>query len=120
MLSNKKIADKISIRTLLDENNMHSVNQTMAQMKLCEMWKVNNVNNYPIKVEKVHRHEEHVVTRAITNNMLKETAKSNVTMGTFINDAIKAWNKCPNEIKEAQSYNIAKRLIKSFSKTLPI
>ena len=52
--------------------------------------------------------------------MLKETAKSNVTMGTFINDAIKAWNKCPNEIKEAQSYNIAKRLIKSFSKTLPI
>ena len=120
MLSNKRIADKISIRTLLEENNMYSVNQIMAQKKLCEMWKVNNVNNYPIRVETVNRKEEHMVTRAITNNMLKETAKSNVTMGTFINDAIKAWNKCPNDIKNAQSYNIAKHLIKSFSKSLPI
>ena len=84
------------------------------------MWKANNIVNYPIKVETLQRNDESRITRAITNNVLKESAKSNVTMNTFINDAIKAWNKCPVYIKEAKSYNAAKNLIKSFSKSLPI
>ena len=92
----------------------------MAQMKLCEMWKVKKIDNYPIKVETVQRNEGSIVTRSITNNKLKEKAKSNVTMCTLLNDAIKAWNKCPNEIKESLTYNTAKSIIKSFSKTLPI
>ena len=87
---------------------MSAVNQIMAQIKICEMWKANNIDNYPIKVETPQRNKESKVTRAITNNVLKESAKSNVTMSTFINDAIKAWNKCPDNIKEAKSYNAAK------------
>ena len=109
-----------SISSLLKENNMSSVNQTMAQIKICEIWKANHIDNYPIKVETAHRNDESRVTRAITNNTLKESAKSNVTMSTFINDAIKSWNKCPANIKVAKSYNVAKNLIKSFTKTLPL
>ena len=84
---------------------MSAVNQIMAQIKICEMWKANNIDNYPIKVETPQRNEESKVTRAITNIVLKESAKSNVTMSTFINDA---WNKCTDNIKEAKSYNAAK------------
>ena len=84
------------------------------------MWKANNIEDYPIKVETVNRSENSRVTRAITNNILKESAKSNVTMNTYINDAIKAWNKCPEDIKNTKSYFSAKNLIKSFIKTLPI
>ena len=37
-----------------------------------------------------------------------------------INDAIKAWNLAPKEIHESLSYNIAKKNIKMFAKTLPV
>ena len=87
---------------------MSAVNQIMAHIKICEMWKANNIDNYTIKVQTPQRNEESKVTRAITNNVLKESAKSNVTMSTFINDAIKAWNKCTDNIKEAKYYNAAK------------
>ena len=84
------------------------------------MWKANKIEDYPVKVETVNRSEDSRITRAITNNILKESAKSNVTMNTYLNDAIKAWNKCPEDIKNAKSYFSAKNLIKSFIKTLPI
>ena len=96
MLSNKKVSDKISIATLLKENNMSSVNQTMAQIKISEMWKANHIENYPIKVETVNRSENSRVTRAITNNILKESAKSNVTI---INDALKPGTSVQQTLK---------------------
>ena len=98
----------ILLKELLKEINMSAVNQIMAQIKICEMWKANHIDNYPIKVETLQRNDESRVTRALTNNVLKESAKSNVTMSTFINDAIKAWNKCTDNIKEAKYYNAAK------------
>ena len=38
-LENVKIKDKVSIKSLLNKNQMLSVNQTVAQIKLTEMWK---------------------------------------------------------------------------------
>ena len=32
---------------------MLSANQINTQIKLCDMWKANNLENYPIKIEKV-------------------------------------------------------------------
>ena len=43
-----------------------------------------------------------------------------LTQSTLINDAIKAWNLAPKEIHESLSYNIAKKNIKMFAKTLPV
>ena len=72
-------------------------------LRLCKMWKANKIEDYPVKVEKVNRSDDSRKTRAITNNTLKESAKSNVTMNTYLNDAIKAWNKCPEDIKKGLS-----------------
>ena len=40
------------IRQLLENQNMLSINQTQAQMKILEMWKATNIQIYPLEVLK--------------------------------------------------------------------
>ena len=47
-LENVRVKDKASIKSLLERNDMLSVNQTGAQIKLTEMWKSKNVVSYPL------------------------------------------------------------------------
>ena len=54
------------------------------------------------------------------NGDLKEFGKSNIVQSTFISDASRVWNICPAEIKNSVTIWKAKKLIKSFVKTLPI
>ena len=39
------------ITDMLEETQMLSVNQTAAQIKMLEMWKVENMEDYPIKMD---------------------------------------------------------------------
>ena len=57
ILSNTKNGDQISTQTLLSENDMLSVNQLIACIKLNDMWKINNLVNYPINVEKQQQND---------------------------------------------------------------
>ena len=61
-----------------------------------------------------------LTTRACSNGKLKEAGKTALTQSTLINDAIKAWNLAPKEVHESLNYNIAKKNIKMFAKTLPV
>jgi hypothetical protein len=49
---------------LLEEQNMLSVNQMAAQIKLTEMWKASNDPQYPIKMKTPDNLEEGVETRS--------------------------------------------------------
>jgi hypothetical protein len=42
--------DRVRIKDLLERTNTLLVNQTAAQVKLCEMWKVAKLDNYPVKM----------------------------------------------------------------------
>ena len=44
---------------------MLSVNQVNAQVKLQEMWKANNVDNYPLKVNIRMPNDDERTTRAV-------------------------------------------------------
>ena len=44
--------DRVRIKDLLERTNIISVNQTGAQIKLCEMWKAAKLENYPVKMER--------------------------------------------------------------------
>jgi len=46
-----RIVDQKSTKRLLEEQNMLSVNQMAAQIKLTEMWKAVNDPLYPIKMK---------------------------------------------------------------------
>ena len=51
-ITGKKISDKISIKQLLEDTSSLSINQMNAQIKLAEIWKSLNIQNYPLKVKK--------------------------------------------------------------------
>ena len=51
-LNGKELSDRVEIKTLLETSNMLSVNEMNAQIKLFEIWKVLNFENYPLKVKK--------------------------------------------------------------------
>ena len=95
-----------------------SVNQLNASIKLCDIWKAVNVENYPTKVIKITPQNNASLTRASANGKLKECGKTALSQATLINDATKAWNRAPKEVLDSKSYDIAKVNIKMFAKTL--
>ena len=96
------------------------INQLNAQAKLNDMWKATHLENYPTKITPMNSIENSANTRAKAKGNLIETGHSTIMHSTFINDATKAWNLAPNNIKTAETHFSAKRLIKEFVKTLPI
>ena len=52
--------------------NLLSVNQINAKVKLQEIWKILNIEDYPIKIKLNMEHDDQVATRAMikfTTNM---------------------------------------------------
>ena len=68
---------------MLEKNNMLTVNQTHAQIKLTEMWKCKNKDNYPIKPTTMTPIENGLSTRSATSEQLRQKDTPN----TFIGDA---------------------------------
>ena len=85
-----------------------------------EVWKALHDSNHPLNIEKVVHDDSTCTTRSVTNGDLKEFGKSNIVHSTFLSDASRVWNKCPNNIKECDTIWKAKKAIKSFVVTLPI
>ena len=87
-----------------------------AQVKLTEMWKALNYNNYPLNIEQLQPAENGRSTRGISRGRLAEPA----TLNTFIGNATRLWNKAPIVIRDSKSISAAKAAIKLFCKTLPV
>ena len=51
-IKNSKLAEKVSTQSMLDKLRMLSVNQKNAQVKMTEMWKYENMPNYPLELKK--------------------------------------------------------------------
>jgi hypothetical protein len=72
---------------MLESTKMLSVNQTAAQIKLTEMWKVEKVKQYPIKKKLVVGHEEDRTTRSGQEMKYKETGRTKAGKQSFRGDA---------------------------------
>ena len=99
---------------------MLSVNQINAQVKLTEMWKASNVQDYPIKLVKKVPINDNMLTRSTIRGDLVLQGKNELCNSSFILDASKNWNSAPNTIKESNSICKAKTEIKKFVFTLPL
>ena len=119
-LNNTKISDQISTKSILDNLNMLSVNQINAQVKLTEMWKMDNIKDYPMQIKRLETLNGARTTRAVTSGTLVEQGISNLATSTYINDSARIWNKAPLSIKECKTLMSAKKAIKTFVKTLPV
>ena len=119
-LNGSKIKAKVSIESLFKKFNASSVNQLNAQIKLQEIWKALNVDNYPLKISQQRANMSGVSTRAGQSGRPIEIGKKHLTQKTSISDAIRVWNLAPQKVNESKSLYQAKKEIKNFVKTLPI
>jgi hypothetical protein len=120
ILDGALVSDRKSTKTLLDNQNMLSVNQIAAQIKLTEMWKASNDPQYPIKMKTRERQENAVETRSVTRGDLTEVGRSTRAKKSFICDAAKVWNKAPEKIRTSKTLTTAKKAIREHCKSLPI
>ena len=70
-MNGSKISDKISMISILNKFDCLSVNQLNAQIKLVDMWKANNMEKYPTKVQKMDMNETRTTTRAVTIKLMR-------------------------------------------------
>ena len=119
-MENKRVTDKIPVKTMLENQKMMSVNQTAAQIKLLEMWKAKNTEDYPLKIQFQTTAREGTTTWGDSSGKAIEVGKTNAAKKSFIGDATRTWNRAPDEIKLAKTISSAKHRIKVYCKTLPI
>ena len=83
------------------------------------MWKSTNVPNYPIQCDKKDISQGDRVTRAAVRGDLIVKGTSTKGQASFINDASRAWNRIPENIKNTKTIFSAKSKIRVFVLTLP-
>jgi hypothetical protein len=107
---------------MLDRFNLLSVNQLAAQIKLTEVWKSINIENYPIQMEpyNIILGESGHSLRKRNNQVFRDTSRLCVAKSSFNVDAARLWNVTPGEIRASTTKTEAKRLIWEFVKTLPV
>ena len=119
-LNGSKIKDMVSTSSLLLKFGMSSVNQLNAQVKLVEIWKALNVDDYPLKIERQSTQSNGVSTRADSRGKPIGIGKSLITQRSSVSDAIHLWNLAPESITTSNSLFHAKREIKKYARQLPI
>ena len=93
---------------------MLSVKQLNAKVKLQEVWKALNLEDYPLKVERQSSDISRVSTRADTIQKPIEIGKTLLVQKTCISDAIQLWNKAPSQVTSCTSLSQSKSEIKKF------
>ena len=78
------------------------------------------MEDYPIKIPKQATNEETTNTRAMTQGRLILSGISTIYTKTCVHDVIQFWNLAPSKIRNSTTLYKAKKLIKTFVKTLPI
>ena len=122
LLTRTSIKDRTCTRELLSMTGLLSVNQLAASIKLCEVWKSENIKDYPIHLEPNHPglgHSDRSV-RPTTSRKWNQDAKSTAAKESFSRNAAKLWNNAPQCIKTAKSLTSAKKEIRKYCGTLPI
>ena len=120
-LNGTSIADKICNKEIYKNNIILSVNQLNCQIKLTEVWKSINVENYPIQWEvKPPPAEDVRITRSVNAKNLVELRHSKSEDSTFIIDSARICNLAPQSLKDCKSLYSVKREIKKFIVTLPL
>ena len=120
IMERKRISDRTVVKDMLERQKMLSVNQTVAQIKLTEVWKARHTEEYPLKFTFQVTKEGGRETRGDRSGKAVETGRTSKAKATFMSDAARVWNTAPESIRNAKTMMAAKKAIKTFCKTLPV
>ena len=111
LILNVPYKDRTNTSVLLSKTGLLSVNQLAASIKLCEVWKSENVENYPVKLEPNNPGQtmNERTLRPSTIRKWNQDAKSTAAKESFSRNAAKLWNLAPLAIKSAKSLSLAKK-----------
>ena len=125
-INGSKTKDRVSVSSMLQKFELLSVNQLSAQIKLTEVWKAKNVENYALSFEPYKRINPDLNVelerdlRPQRNRVLNDTARLKVSKQSFNVDAARLWNQAPVSITTAITLGKAKSAILSWVKSLPV
>ena len=110
----------MSIKAMLDKMGWLSINQLASEVRLIEVWKSLNLENYSLKMlfEKINNN--HHNTRASTKIRLKSGLKSRLRDNSFHYPSVKLWNSAPSTVCNAQTESQARAAIRAFVISLPV
>ena len=104
---------------MLKKLNWLSVNQLAAEIRLMEVWKALNLENYCLS-DIFQEVDNERITRSSGTRKLKNNFKSNLRESSFHYQSVRLWNSAPLEIIQAETESKAKSEIRKYVLTLPI
>ena len=111
----KKGENRKPVKEMLEELGWLSLNQMSCEVRLIEVWKSLNVENYCLK---------DLFERANSRNTdrirLKSGFKSRLRETSFQYPSVQVWNAAPKAVTHARTESQARTAIRNFVKTLPI
>ena len=121
-LNGSKIKDKVSVISLLKKFNLLSVNQLAAQIKLIEVWKSLNIQDYPTTLEPYNEASSHSILdlRPRPTRIFNDTSKLMGSKYSFHVDAARLWNLAPPSLRASTTLGQAKIAILAFARSLPV
>ena len=96
------------VHALREKTGFLSVNQLAASIKLSEVWKSTNIENYPVHLEpnNVLAVENVRNLRPSTTRYWNQDARSTAAKESFSRNAAKLWNIVPSSINIGQTNGI--------------
>ena len=111
-------SDRISVRKLLDESGIRSLNESVFVSSAGLAWSAMNHSAHPLHTALTERIITST-TRAATAGKLTPLSPQEATVAVAVSNAIKVWNTYP-DLREASSIETAKARAKKLARALPV
>ena len=119
LLCGSKRENRKPIEELLKETGWLSINQLSCEIRLIEVWKSLNLENYCLK-DLFERVQSTQTTRNSDKIRLKAGCKSRLRENSFQYPSVQVWNYAPSSVTNAQTESAARSAIRTFVQSLPI
>ena len=107
-------------QSMLEKLGWLSLNQMCAEVRLIEVWKSLNLENYCLEDMFEKADSARINVRNSSRNRLKSSFKSRLRENSFHYPSVRLWNSAPIEVTKAITESAARNAIRKHVLSLPI
>jgi len=116
------IADRVPVRDLVNQVGVPTFNQLAAETTLMDIWRHFNyglpASQYLLPVEKYV--EQGRTTRRTGKGLMATMLRDDFGAARFFQQGSRLWNEAPQELRDETIETKAKKIIREFTRTLPL